>query len=183
MWELRAPHPVKLIVGILASDQRGLEAAVDVLTAHIGPTDIVSDAWPFTQTRYYVEQTGPDILRQFLSFAELIEPNQLADMKLLTNELEQDLAKTLASAFPRPVNFDPGVIEPAKLVLASTKNFSHRIYIGKKIYAEVTLVFDKGLWRTLPYTYPDYRQQKYFDFFSQVRDRLVQQRRAATREG
>ena len=76
---------------------------------------------------------------------------------------------------PRPVNLDPGVMEPSKLILASTKNFSHRIYIGKKMYAEVTLLFDKGQWRTFDYTFPDYKQEHYFEFFSKVRKRLVEQ--------
>jgi hypothetical protein len=76
---------------------------------------------------------------------------------------------------PRPVNLDPGIIEASKLILATTKNYSHRIYIGKKIFAEVTLVFDRGCWRPFEYTYPDYRQQCYFDFFERVRKRLLEQ--------
>jgi hypothetical protein len=99
-------------------------------------------------------------------------------MKHRTNEIERELAHVLDRPFPRPVNLDPGVIEPSKLILATTKNYSHRIYIGKKMYAEVTLVFDKGGWRPLPYTYPDYRQRSYFDFFTQVRDKLLRQLRS-----
>ena len=76
---------------------------------------------------------------------------------------------------PRAVNLDPGVIEASKLILATTKNYSHRIYIGEKMYAEVTLVFDKGGWCPLPYTYPDYKQQCYFDFFDKARTRLLEQ--------
>ena len=83
----------------------------------------------------------------------------------------------LALNVPRPINLDPGIIEPSKLILASTKNFSHRIYIGKKIYAEVTLLFHKGQWKTSDYTFPDYKQQKYFDFFDKVRKKLVEQTR------
>jgi len=81
----------------------------------------------------------------------------------------------LAAGLPRPVNLDPGLIEPSKLVLVTTKNYSHRIYIGKKMYAEVTLIFDKGHWQSLPYTYPDYKQQCYFDFFEKVRTKLLEQ--------
>ncbi len=182
MWELREPNPVKLIVGILAADDTGLKTTMDALASHLGVIDLASDAWLFDQTAYYEAQTGPHIRRQFVSIEPLIEPGALADLKLRTNALEKELAQTLAGAFPRPVNLDPGYIEPSKLVLASTKNYAHRIYIGRKIYAEVTLVFDRGAWRPLPYTYPDYRQQTYFDFFSRVRDRLLQQRRATTHE-
>ncbi|MEA3227041.1 MAG: DUF4416 family protein [Planctomycetota bacterium] len=97
-------------------------------------------------------------------------------------DAEQKLAKTLAIPLPRPVNLDPGIIEPAKLVLATTKDYSHRIYIGKKIYAEVTLVYDKGRWRPLDHTYPDYKQQCYFDFFDRVRTRLLEQLKSADRK-
>jgi len=76
---------------------------------------------------------------------------------------------------PRPVNLDPGYIGASKLVLATTKNYSHRMYIGEQMFAEVTLIFAKGGWSPLPYTYPDYRQQKYFDFFNEVRKKLLEQ--------
>lgn len=182
MWELREPRPVKLIAGILACDERCLAEAVNSLKAAIGDTDLVSDVWTFDQTGYYVDEIGPHILRQFVSFAKLIHPGELADLKHRTNAIEQDLARSLAAPFPRPVNIDPGIIEPSKLVLATTKNYAHRIYIGKQMYAEVTLVFDKGEWRLMPYTYPDYRSQHYWDFFTKVRGRLVEQLRAAARE-
>jgi hypothetical protein len=182
MWALKEPNPVKLIVGILASDDPTLTAARDALAAHLGAIDLVSDVWPFDQTAYYSGQMGPCILRQFVSIEQLIDPGELADLKLRTNELERDLAQSLPSPFLRPVNIDPGIIEPSKLVLATTKNYAHRIYIGEKIYAEVTLVFDKGSWRPLPYTYPDYCQPFYLDFFSRVRDKLLRQRRSVTHE-
>jgi hypothetical protein len=133
--------------------------------------------WIFDQTDYYVEELGPRVLRQFVSIERLIDPGDLADVKHRTNEMEKQLAATLAMPFPRPVNLDPGVIEPSKLILASTKNFAHRIYIGRKMYAEVTLVFDKGRWRLFPYTFPDYKRAEYHKFFSTVRSRLVQQLR------
>jgi hypothetical protein len=83
----------------------------------------------------------------------------------------------LESDWPRPVNIDPGVIEPSKLILATTKNFSHRIYIGDRMYAELTLSFIKGLWKSFDYTFPDFKQNTYHDFLSKVRDRLVEQLR------
>jgi hypothetical protein len=181
MWELTEPRPVKLIVGILASDERCLAAARERVTTALGPADLVSEVWVFDQTDYYVAEIGPRVLRQFVSIEPLIDPGELAAIKHRTNEIEQDLAGTLEIPFPRPVNLDPGAIEPSKLILASTKNFAHRIYIGRKMYAEVTLVFDKGQWRLLPYTFPDYRRPEYFEFFALVRSRLVQQLRQQAR--
>ncbi len=182
MWELREPNPAKLIIGILASNYQCLHAAADLVTGKLGNPDFTSDVWPFEMTDYYKDQTGPRILRQFLSFERLIEPGKLAKIKLRTNKLEQKLAKTLAIPLPRPVNLDPGIIEPAKLVLATTKDYSHRMYIGRKIYAEITLVYDKGRWQPLDHTYPDYKQQCYFDFFDQVRTRLLEQLKSIERK-
>jgi len=175
MWETNEPRPVKLFVGILAADRHCLESATDTIGDNLGAIDLESDVWPFTQTEYYKEQTGPDILRQFVSIEELIAPGLLAEIKHKTNRIEQELAANLGHKLPRPVNLDPGIIEPSKLVLATTKNYSHRIYIGHKMYAEVTLIYDKGKWKPFDYTYPDYRKDCYWDFFSNVRNKLVEQ--------
>jgi hypothetical protein len=175
MWKPEAPKPVKLIIGILAADHHCLHAALEVVDSKFGKVDLASDVWPFDQTNYYKDETGEHILRQFVSVERLINPGSLAKIKHATNKLEQKLAAKSALPLPRPVNLDPGIIEPSKLVLATTKNYSHRIYIGKKMYAEVTLLFDKGSWRPFDHTYPDYRQQCYSDFFDKVRKRLLEQ--------
>lgn len=175
MWNLRTPKPAKLIIGILAADEKCLKTAVEAINRTFGKIDLLSDPWPFDQTDYYRDETGEHILRQFVSIEKLIDPGKLSKIKLKTNKLEQNLAGQSASDLLRPVNLDPGIIEPSKLILATTKNYSHRIYIGKKIYAEVTLIFDKGSWLALSYTYPDYKQDCYHNFFSKVRTRLVEQ--------
>ena len=175
MWQLNDPKPVKLIVGILAADENCLSTAIETLKSEFGAIDLASDTWPFTLTDYYNQQSGPNILRKLTSFEKLIDPGRLAQIKHDTNRIEQQLASQLKTPFPRPVNLDPGIIEPSKLILASTKNFSHRIYIDKKMYAEVTLIYDKGKWKHFDYTFPDYKQQCYHDFLSKVRTRLVEQ--------
>lgn len=182
MWKLKEPNPVKLVIGVLAANYQCLHSATDILTDKFGNADFTSEVWPFDKTDYYKDQTGPRILRQFLSFEKLIDPGKLAKIKLRTNKLEQRLAKALNVPLPRPVNLDPGIIEPSKLILATTKNYSHRIYIGRKIYAEVTLIFDKGRWQHLDHTYPDYRQQCYIDFFEKVRIRLLEQLKSSRTE-
>ena len=175
MWKLKEPEPAKLIVGVLASNYQCLHTAAETLTSKLGNADFTSEVWPFDKTDYYKDQTGPRILRQFLSIERLIDPGKLAKIKLQTNKLEERLAKALGIPLPRQVNLDPGIIEPSKLVLATTKDYSHRIYIGRKMYAELTLSFHKGRWRFFEYTFPDYQQQCYFDFFDKVREQLVHQ--------
>jgi hypothetical protein len=176
MWTPKEPNPVKLIVGILAADARCMQAGRDAVLAEFGVADFVSDEWQFRETDYYRRETGENIVRQFVTFCKLMDPGELADIKHRTNALEERLAKELGAQVPRPVNIDPGYIEPSKLVLASTKNFSHRIYIGCKMWAEVTLIYSNG-WTVLPWTYPDYRLTRYQDFFDKARERLVEQLR------
>ena len=178
MWQLKDPKPVKLIVGILAADRNCLHAGVEAVIDKFGKTDLTSHVWPFAETDYYRNETGPTILRQFICFEKLTHPEKLAKIKLVTNKLEKKLAKTLGIPLPRPVNLDPGIIEPGKLVLATTKNFSHRIYIGKRMYAEVTLTFSKGVWQAFDYTFPDYRTPHYHEFFNRARTRLLEQLRS-----
>jgi hypothetical protein len=175
MWTLQTPDPVKLIVGILASDEACLTCARDAITKQFGSIDRVSEVWPFTQTEYYNREMGTGILRQFVTMDRLMDPGRLAQIKHTANEIEQALSQTLQHQWPRPVNLDPGYIEPSKLVLASTKNFSHRIYIGDRMFAEVTLVVDRGQWSPMRYTFPDYRQSSYWTFFEQARLRLKEQ--------
>lgn len=175
MWEIREPQPVKLIVGILAADEECLQAAVQAVCCEFGESDFISEAFPFNRTDYYRDETGDNILRQFVTFSELMDPGQLAGIKHRTNQIEEDLAKKLDTTLPRPVNLDPGILELSKLVLASTKNFSHRIYIGESIYAELTLSFSGGKWKSYSYTFPDFINDRYHGFLSTVRERLLEQ--------
>jgi hypothetical protein len=175
MWELKNPNSVKLIIGILAADETSLAAAVKAISKSFGVIDLASDVWPFTQTDYYKDELGPNALRQFVSIEKPIDPGKLAKIKHATNKIEQKLARSLKLPLPRPVNLDPGIIEPSKLILATTKNFSHRIYIGHKMFAEVTLIYEKGNWRHFVYTYPDYKEPHYQDFFTKVRTCLMEQ--------
>ncbi len=175
MWEIREPQPVKLIVGILAADQNCLQAAVEAVCSEFGESDFISEAFPFNRTDYYKDETGGNILRQFVTFSDLIGPGELASIKHQTNQLEEKLAGKLNTTLPRPVNLDPGIVELSKLVLASTKNFSHRIYIGESIYAELTLSFSGGQWKSYSYTFPDFIDDRYHGFLSTVRERLLEQ--------
>lgn len=175
MWALNKPEPVKLIIGILACSPAAMKAGVKLITAKFGPIDAISPSWPFTQTRYYEKESGSEILKKFVTIKNLICPGRLAAIKRKTNKLEVKLAGALDTGLSRPVNIDPGYIEPSKLVLASAKNFAHRIYIGKKIWAEVTLCYNRGQWTPFEYTFPDHRENRYHDFFSQTREKLLRQ--------
>lgn len=177
MWEIQDILPVKLLVGVLASDEASLAASHIPLIEAYGPTDLVSEVYPFDMTAYYEQEAGPNMVRQFLAFENLIDPGRLAAIKHETNHMEQELAKQLDTPYQRPVNFDPGFVEPSKLVLASTKNFAHRIYIGDQMYAEVTMTYNRGTWESFPFTFPDYKSGRYNDYLSDVRACVVRQQR------
>jgi len=169
MGEIRTPLPVKLFVGVLTSLPEIVPEAENRLVELFGTVDLRSESFPFDRTHYYDEEMGTPIYRYFLSFERLIEPSEIAAAKVKTNELEP----AFASDYPnlqRAVNFDPGYLEQSKIVLASTKNFYHRILISGGIYAEVTLHFEEGAWQSFPWTFPDYKTDRYHPFFTALRD-------------
>jgi hypothetical protein len=186
MADITQPQPVKLICGIIGGDEPLLARARDELQLRYGPADVISEIWPFDFTDYYGPQMGKGLLRQFLAFGRLIDPGRLADIKRDTNAIEAAFMNRDASLLPathasqpaRPINLDPGYLTPAKLVLASAKNFAHRVYLGGGIYAEVTLLY-RGGWQKLDWTFPDYASGRYSAFMTDARNILMSQSREA----
>lgn len=168
---------MKLFVAVLTSKPELIDEVELRLSQICGAVDLRSDFSPFDGTHYYDEEMGTPIQRIFLSFAELILPWNIASLKIRTNELETEFAgKRMGPA--RPVNLDPGYLDQAKVVLASTKDFSHRIIISDGIYAEVTLHYQGGDWRSWPWTFPDFRTGRYNAFFSAMREKYRNQLKA-----
>lgn len=177
----RPPAPVVLLVGLLSGDPDLLRRARQLLSRRFGPIQHESPLWPFEATDYYAAEMGTGLQRGFASFAQLIAPDHLVEVKHETNALEAQIAEQcLQPDLARPVNIDPGYIDLSKLVLASTKDSGHRVCIGRNLYAEVTLRYQHGAWHTLPWTYPDYARPEYHAFFTRVRAGLRQQRVAQT---
>ena len=171
------PHePVKLFVGMLGASEGLFSEAVGLLGEQFGIVDVTSPLMDFDFTDYYAGQMGLSLKRVFYAFRELIDPAQIARIKLLTNSIEEKFAAR-GLAFPRPLNLDPGYLTAAKLTLATAKNFAHRIYLAEGIYAEVTLNWRDGAWRGNPWTYPDYLSEGYLRFFTDLRVRYLEQLR------
>ena len=172
MGALRQFAPVKLFMGVLVSHNKFIPQVEERLLALFGPIDHRSDVIPFDFTNYYEAEMGDLIDRIFFSFERLIEADQLAEIKRQTTQLEEEFApilRTTSTNVKRPVNLDPGYIEQAKVILASTKNFYHRIYLGRGIFAEVTMHFKNNTYQFFPWTYPDYQSKDYQDFFLRTR--------------
>ncbi|MFQ5491461.1 MAG: DUF4416 family protein [Phycisphaerae bacterium] len=170
MGSIRPPKPAKLFCGLLSADLDLMAEASRRLAKQFGPIDATSETWPFTATDYYQHEMGSDIKRRFVTFAQLISVDRLPEIKRFTNDLEKGFCHDLALALDtRPINIDPGYLNLSKLVLATTKDYSHRLYLARGIYAEVTLHYENAAWQPWPWTYPDYASQDYRDFFNQVR--------------
>ena len=116
-------------------------------------------------------EMGDNLTKLFLVFARLINPIVLPDIKNNTNLLEKDFSRDER----RQVNLDPGYISEAKLVLATTKNYAHRIYLDKGIFGDIHLAYTNQSFQKQPWTYPDYQQKEIIDFFNDVRQKYLHQ--------
>ena len=161
----KKPTRVKLIVGLISPQESKFSKASKLLEQKYGPIDLKSPVMGFMHTNYYEKEFGSNLKRIFLSFKKLIDIKNLYKSKLDTQKIE----KRLSSKLKRQVNIDPGYITLGKLVLFTTKNYSHRIYLNRGIYAEVTLRFEENSFTPWSWTYPDYRTNEYIDFFNKVR--------------
>ncbi len=164
-----APHPAKLVIGFFMSAKDPGERVTAALVERFGPLDLVSSWFPFDYTAYYEQEMGSPLFRRMLSFERLIEQDQLASIKLITNAIEQQWVRDEC----RRVNIDPGYLLRERFVLATGKNFAHRIYIGQGIYADLTLTYIHGRFETLPWTYPDYKAANMQTFLMRVRAKYV----------
>jgi hypothetical protein len=161
------PRPVKLFVGMLSNDIPLFEKLKKELGSVFGPSDMESPVWKWEFTDYYTKEMGAGLKRQFIFFQRLIPPESIAEVKLKTNEIERHYLNEHGG---RRINLDPGYLDLAKIVLVSTKNYSHRIYLHNGIYAEVTLIYKDDTYQPLPYTYPDFRTEEYLQLFKKARE-------------
>jgi hypothetical protein len=160
---------------MIAADEDLFSSAEASLSQKFGSVDFRSDVMPFDYTRYYEREMGSDLLRKFVTFEKMIQPAEIVEIKLFTNELEEEFL--YPDTDRRRVNLDPGYVSAAKLVLASTKDHMHRIYLGDGIYAEVTLRMERGTFRSWSWTYPDYSSEKYIEIFNEIRRIYMKQLR------
>ena len=165
MGKTKKPKAVKLIIGMLAKSQKLFDKAEEFFIKDFGPIDYKSRVISFDYTDYYEKELGSPLKRNFISFKKPISPEKIAKIKLITNSIEEKLSADKK----RRINIDPGYISDAKLVLATTKDYFHRIYLSRGIYAEVTLKWRKGGFEPSEWTYPDYRSKEYIDILNHIR--------------
>jgi len=176
MGEVKKHPPVKLIMGMIACDEVLFQPTESLLSQKFGAIDFQSQIIPFNYTTYYIKEMGSGLLRKFVSFQKLIHVEELPSIKLLTNELEKEFL--FPNTNQRKINLDPGYVTAAKLILASTKDNIHRIYLKDGIYAETTLRVEDKSFRPWQWTYPYYRSDEYIQIFNEIRQIYLAQLRA-----
>jgi hypothetical protein len=167
------PEDVKLVSSLFSPQEPLLGQAIRELQASFGPVDWTSPPLCFDRTSYYEREMGWPLSRRFVSFRRLIRPDEIVQVKLICNETE----KKYSVAGKRQINIDPGYISLERLILTTGKNYSHRMYLSKGIYADLTLVFRKGTFVSLQWTYRDYADPMVIDYFNGVRARYKMQLR------
>ena len=153
--------------------------------------DFQSEEIPFTSTDYYTREMGTGLRRVFFAVEELVDPSRLAELKKRSDELETRFSRrespatvddgrrgSRAQEVPescRRVNFDPGLLTLGRLILASTKDNAQRIPLSDGVYAEITLLYRKGDFEPLRWTYPDYQSESYRAILREIRWRYKTQ--------
>lgn len=165
MGKVKDPEPALLFIGTLYSDPGIFIHSQEILDSNFGDILFISSSIPWDYSLYYKNEMGRPLFRQFIFFKNLIDPVTIADIKLKTNEIEEEFS----SYGKRRINLDPGYLTLSKIVLASTKNYAHRIYLGKGIYAEVTLIYKDGTFKPHLFTYRDYQDRTCVDMFINIR--------------
>ena len=171
------PDPVKLISSLFSPERGCLDRGIGQLSGIFGPVDWLSPELPFDRTRYYAREMGWPLYRRFISFEKLIPPDRLVEIKLETNQTEQQYL----GEGKRRINIDPGYISPERLILATGKNYVHRVYLSRGIYADLTLIFHKGSFKPVSWTYPDYAAPETIGYFNEVRRGYMEQLREMRR--
>jgi hypothetical protein len=168
MGAIREAPPAKLFTAVMHRPGFDPEPLLERLSGRYGAVDIRGAPFAFG-SGYYEAEMGPGLVKFFVSFAGLLSQDRLAPVKKETADLE---ARGV-DARGRSCNLDPGLITHYSVVLATTKGYAHRIYLGEGIYAEPALLFRRGAPAALPWTYPDYQTPAAHDFFREARRLLL----------
>jgi hypothetical protein len=182
MAEIKDTQRVLPVIGLISAPTLDTDIFAE-LQSNLGQIVLKSKSIPFCHTTYYDQEMGDGLIRQWCAFGKLVLPDSLVEFKHMTNALEK---RYLNRQGGRKVNIDPGMVSLGNLVLASTKNYSHRVYLGRGIYAEVTLIFKQKRFMPLDWTYPDYREETALEFFAAareiLREKLIENRGVTVKE-
>jgi len=180
MGTIKKPWPVKLFIGITYTRELDKKDILNnYVLSNFGDADLMSDCYSFDQfTEYYVQEMGKNLKKMFISFKALINPGDLPGIKRRSNQIEMEMLHDGR----RLLNLDPGYLTQAKIVLATTKDYSHRIYLGEGIFGDLHMYYSNKSYHPQAWTYPDYKQEKIINYFNQLREVFVRQLAGVTIE-
>lgn len=175
---LTSPDPVKLVAAVFSADSKYIETAAMRIEEFTGPLDYAGAPEPFDQTDYYRPEMGGPLVKRLFAVEKLIDPAELVEIKIKCVDLE----KEMSIGGKRTVNMDPGYVGVDKFVLSTGKPAAHRIYLGKGVWAEVTMVYQSGCFIELPWTYPDYASEPIVECLTDIRKKYLEQMRSGRQE-
>ncbi len=178
MSRRKAPPFAKLLVSVIYREEDRFAEVREVLSERFGAVERTSDRFPFDRTDYYEREMGAPLFRRFVVVGETVPRDALASLKVRAEEVEDGFSV----AGNRTVNIDPGLLTEENFLLATGKNYSHRVYLRDGVFADLTLVYRKGEYLPLPWTYPDIASPGIRAFLAQVREELRETRKRESGE-
>lgn len=177
MGKAKKPRPVKLVIGMLAKNKKLFDRIEEFFIKEFGEIDFKSPVVSFEYTDYYKPEMGGPLKKKFISFKRPIAPEDISKIKVITNSLEKKFSKQKKTSLCRQINIDPGYISDSKFILATTKDYFHRIYLARGMYAEVTLAWKNGSFKPFEWTYTDYKTKEYIDILNTIRGAYMEERK------
>lgn len=172
MGKLKIYPPVKYFAALTFGPDINSKTIFDKLQNIFSEIDTHSPVFIFDDfTNYYEREMGSNLKKQLFSFLELRPAEHLPDIKVATNEIEE----SFRTNHGRSVNIDPGYVNDAKMILATTKDYDHRIYLNRGIFGDIHLRYRRGQFRVNDWTYPDYRQKEILTYFERLRKIYLEQ--------
>jgi hypothetical protein len=176
MSSVKQYTPAKLVICVLISKLEYKSDLIGILSSVFGESDYQSELMQFTFSNYYDDEMGTPIYRFFISFARLVDPSSIAEIKLKTNSIENNFLENNN----RKINIDPGFLFSSKFILATAKDGSYRMPLHSGIYAEITLTYSKNNFQNVELTYPDFQSETYKAILRTIREIYKSQLKSQT---
>ncbi|MBI5575850.1 MAG: DUF4416 family protein [Deltaproteobacteria bacterium] len=173
-----SPPPARLVVSVIYREEERFRKALAAISDRFGQVAETSGIFPFDRTEYYAKEMGVPLYRRFVVMERLVPRDSLAWAKLAAEEMEA----AFSDGGKRTVNVDPGLLTEENYSLATGKNYSHRVYLRDGVFADLTLIYERGGYRPLPWSYPDLASESIRSYLGEVRGRLREARKLAAEE-
>ncbi len=169
MVRKQEPSQGRLLVYIVHSSLDALADALSALEKRFGLVQFETLELPDNKDEFYREEMGENLQRRFFSFERTIGRDAMTNVKSVCHKIESQFADRVDDYCFRTVNIDPGILTPSNIVMASHREYNHRVYLEDGVYAELALVWSKGRYVRLPWTNPDFCHGEAIEFFQRVR--------------